>query len=203
MTLEPYIYTHALGMGPRRRSNILALMALAALASLPVASEPTRSDPDTGAATWETQAHGVTLSLTQLLPDQVRAFYVNRGFDLPDADIFARACVFMTVMRNDAAPGELSVFAWPIGRSNRLVRLGGCPLGRLAGAVAGARGERGGAGRLPLGAFPPEQIYAPGEWNQGMLATGLAPGSRFDLIARWTVAGQAYEGRLDDVRCSE
>ena len=36
-----------------------------------------------------------------------------------------------------------------------------------------------------------------------MLATGLPPGSRFDLIARWTVAGQAYEGRVDDVRCSE
>ena len=70
--------------------------------------------------------------------------------------------------------------------------------------MAEARGERGGADRLPLGcSFPPEQSYAPGEWNQGMLATGLPPGSRFDLIARWTVAGQAYEGRLDDVRCSE
>ena len=119
-TLEPFIHTRALGISPGRCSNTFALMAIAALASLPAAGEPTRRDADTGAATWETQAHGVTLSLTQLLPDQVRAFYVNRGFDLAEADVFAGACVFMAVMRNEAAPGELTAFAWPTGRSNRL-----------------------------------------------------------------------------------
>ncbi|MCU0834134.1 MAG: hypothetical protein MUC77_06805 [Chromatiaceae bacterium] len=51
--------------------------------------------------------------------------------------------------------------------------------------------------------FPTEQSYARGEWNQGMLATGLPPASRFALIARWTVAGQTYEGRLADVRCAD
>ena len=95
-------------MGPPRCSSIFALMAIAALVSLPAAGEPTRLDPDTGAATWEVQVHGVTLSLTQLLPDQVRAFYVNRGFALSDTAVFAEACVFMTVLRNDGAPGELS-----------------------------------------------------------------------------------------------
>ena len=34
-----------------------------------------------------------------------------------------------------------------------------------------------------------------------MLATGLAADSHFDLIARWTVADKAYEGRLEDVVC--
>jgi len=178
-------------------------MVLAALASLPAAGEPSRRDPDTGAATWETQAHGVTLSLTQLLPDQVSAFYVNRGFALADAAVFARACVFMTVLRNDAAPGELSfrLADWRVqqGGETRSLPLLDDWLAQWQGRGVGA------AARVAFrwAQFPPEQSYAPGEWNQGMLATGLPPGSRFDLIARWTVAGQVYEGRVDDARCSE
>jgi len=203
MTLQPCIHPHVLGMSPGRSWNIFALMAIAALASLPAAGEPSRRDPDTGAATWETQAHGVTLSLTQLLPDQVRAFYVGRGFDLTDATAFAEACVFMTVLRNDAAPGELSFRL-----ADWRVQQGGAARGLPPLDDWLEQWQRRGvseAARIAFrwAQFPPEQSYAPGEWNQGMLATGLPPRSRFDLIARWTVAGQAYEGRADDVRCSE
>ena len=201
--MHPFIRTCALGMGPRRCSSAFALMVIAALVSLPAAGEPTRLDPDTGAATWEVQVHGVTLSLTQLLPDQVRAFYVNRGFALSDTAVFAEACVFMTVLRNDGAPGELSfrLADWQL-RQGGTAR-GLPPLDDWM-AQWEARGV-GAAARIAFrwAQFPPEQRYAPGEWNQGMLATGLAPGSRFDLIARWSAAGQSYEGRLDDVRCSE
>jgi hypothetical protein len=35
------------------------------------------------------------------------------------------------------------------------------------------------------------------------LATGLQPGSRFDLIARWRIADQTYEVKLDDVHCTD
>jgi hypothetical protein len=35
-----------------------------------------------------------------------------------------------------------------------------------------------------------------------MLAAGLPPGERFDLAARWQVAGTTYEGILTDVRCA-
>lgn len=201
--MPTFIHARALGIRPGRCSNTLALMVLAALASLPAAGEPSRRDPDTGAATWETQAHGVTLSLTQLLPDQVSAFYVNRGFALADAAVFARACVFMTVLRNDAAPGELSfrLADWRVqqGGETRSLPLLDDWLAQWQGRGVGA------AARVAFrwAQFPPEQSYAPGEWNQGMLATGLPPGSRFDLIARWTVAGQVYEGRVDDARCSE
>jgi hypothetical protein len=34
------------------------------------------------------------------------------------------------------------------------------------------------------------------------LTTGLPPGSRFNLIARWTVAGKTYEGKLENVVCA-
>jgi hypothetical protein len=178
-------------------------MALVALISLPTAGEPTRRDPNTGAATWEAQTQGVTLSLTQLLPDQVRAFYVNRGFDLADAAVFAGACVFMTVLRNDAAPGELSfrLADWRVRQGTEARGLP--PLDDWLAQWQGRGVSEAARIAFRWAQFPPEQTYAPGEWNQGMLATGLPPGSRFDIIARWTVAGRDFEGRLADVQCSE
>lgn len=182
---------------------VAALLPALALTAPATLAEPTRVDPETGALTWETQAHGVTLSLTQLLPDQVHAFYLNRGFEPADAERFALACVYMTVLRNDSAPGELSfrLTDWEArqnGEARALPSLdawlsewearGVSPSARLAFRWA---------------QFPTEQSYARGEWNQGMLATGLPPASRFALIARWTVAGQTYEGRLADVRCAD
>jgi hypothetical protein len=166
-------------------------------------ADPVRVDPETGAATFETQAYGVSLSLTQLLPDQIRAFYVARGFDLADADVYAGACVYMTVLRNDTAPGELDfrLSEWEIQHHEEVLALP--PLDDWLAQWA-ARGVPDSA-RLAFrwAQFPSEQSYAPGEWNQGMLATGLPPGGRFDLIARWTIADQTYEGRLDDVRCTD
>lgn len=166
-------------------------------------AEPIRVDPQTGAATWETRARGVTVSLTQLLPDQVRAFYVARGFALADAEVFATACVFMTVLRNEDVPGELSfrLADWTLRQDGRDV-----PLPSLEDWMSQwAAREVPEAARLAFrwAQFPPDQTYAPGEWNQGMLATGLKPGSRFDLIVRWTVADQTHEERLDNVRCSD
>jgi hypothetical protein len=173
------------------------------MAGLAGAGEPTRLDPDTGAATWELGTQGVTLSLTQLLPDQVQAFYVNRGFDSAAAAAFAGACVYMTVLRNDGVPGDLSFRL-----ADWVIRQGGETRGLPPLEDWLAQWEGRGVGKAALVAFrwaqfPLEQTYAPGEWNQGMLATGLPSGSRFDLIARWSVAGQTYEGRIDDVRCTE
>ena len=192
-----------MGIGPGRCLNTLAFMVIATLTSQTAAGESSRRDPDTGAATWETQAHGVALSLTQLLPDQVRAFYVNRGFDLADATVFAGACVFMTVLRNDAAPGELAfrLADWRVQQGGEARALP--PLDHWLGQWQGRGVSEAARIAFRWAQFPPEQTYALGEWNQGMLATGLASGSRFDLIARWTVAGQDYEGKLDDVQCSE
>lgn len=175
-------------------------MALAAVS----ASAETRHavDPDTGAETWETRAQGVTLSLTQILPDQGRAFYLNRGFPAEAAEVYATACVFMTVLRNDNAPGTVSfrLADWSIEHAG--VKL---PLKPVHGWLAEWR--RRGLSEAAVIAFrwaqfPPEQEYEPGDWNQGMASTGLAPGAAFDLTARWQVAGQTYEGKLNDVRCA-
>jgi hypothetical protein len=161
-----------------------------------------RVDADTGAETWVTQAHGVTLRLTQILPDQARAFYLNRGFTSEDVEPYATACVYMTMLRNDVAPGGLNfrLADWRV-RVNGEERPP-----RSVDAWMDLWQQRGlsESARIVFrwAQFPPEQEYEPGEWNQGMLTTGLPAGSRFDLIARWTVAGKTYEGKLENVRCA-
>lgn len=180
----------------------LAVAAIGLLTVTSVLAAPERIDPATGAATWELRSAGVTLSLTQLLPDQVRAFYVNRGFDLADAEVFATACVYMAVMRNQAADGVISFRQadWEVHTGD-----GPRPIPTVESWLDQweARGVPQ-AARLAFrwAQLPPEQHYAPGEWNQGMLATGLPPASRFDLIARWSLVGETHEERLKDVRCA-
>jgi hypothetical protein len=162
-----------------------------------------RVDPDTGIETWETSAHGVTVSLTQILPDQARAFYINRGFSAEAAEIYATACVYMTVLRNDTAPGIVSfrLADWsvvsgresnpPVSYETWVERLG--VFSPTKPAMIALRWAQ----------FPPEQSYEPGgDWNQGMLTTGLEPGATFDLVARWTVGDNNYEGVLKNVQCA-
>ena len=180
----------------------LLLLSLAGIARAePPADQSRQADPDTGAETWRTQAYGVTLRLTQILPDQARAFYINRGFKAEDAEPYATACIYMTVLRNDAAPGALhfELKDWRVrvnGDSRPLPPLDDwMALWQQRGLSEPARIA------FRWAQFPPEQEYAPGEWNQGMLAVGLPPGSRFDLLARWQVADKRYEGVLTDVRC--
>lgn len=185
-------------------SRLFVLLAtLATLSGFPVSAAQTQhTDPETGAATWETRVHGVALSLTQILPDQARAFYLNRGFPPQAVERYASACVYMTVLRNDAASGELSfrLADWSVqseGQSRP-------PKSVEDWMPQWQALELSEAARIAFrwAQFPPEQEYAVGEWNQGMLTTGLPPGSRFNLIARWTVAGKTYEGKLENVVCA-
>lgn len=187
-----------------QRAFLRGLIVAALGLNLPGASADTLPlvDPATAAATWETQADGVALRLTQILPDQARAFYLNRGFGGADAERYATACVFMTVLRNDAAPGVVS-----FQRDDWRVRVHG--VSRRVPSVEEwlALWQRRGlsdAARIAFrwAQFPPEQEYARGEWNQGMLATGLRPGTVFDLVAHWQVDGKPYEGVLKNVRCA-
>lgn len=162
------------------------------------------TDPVSGAGTWEMDSHGVHFSLTRILPDQARAFYVNRGFTLEQIEPYASSCVFMTVLRNDKAEGVVHFkrddwSALADGKER--------PLKPVSEWLAGFK--RDGVNKAALIAFrwaqfPLEQEYEPGgDWNQGMLSVGLPVGSAFDITARWDIDGRAYEQTLKEVRCAK
>ncbi|MDP3123283.1 MAG: hypothetical protein Q8M46_01635, partial [Thiobacillus sp.] len=63
--------------------TLLAVWPLAALSSAP------SIDVETGLATWETQTQGIEVRLTQITPDQIRGFYLARGFSREATERFA------------------------------------------------------------------------------------------------------------------
>ncbi|MCU7842941.1 MAG: hypothetical protein KZQ93_03785 [Candidatus Thiodiazotropha sp. (ex Monitilora ramsayi)] len=186
------------------RTQRLTAIGCALLWSASLSAQTRTVAPETGIVTWETQAHGVTLLMAQILPDQARAFYGNRGLPTAATEAYAKACVFMTVLRNDSAPGAVHFRQadWSVVTAS----------GEQPPIVAAEWLKRFESDQLTQSAriafrwaqFPPEQTYQPGgDWNQGMLTAGLPPGSKFDLIARWDIDGKPFEGRLKDVQCAK
>ncbi|HSW53192.1 MAG TPA: hypothetical protein VLG93_08165 [Sulfuricaulis sp.] len=161
------------------------------------------TDRETGIATWETVAHGVRLRLTQILPDQVRGFYLARGFDAESVELLAAgACVFQTVLRNESARGaiEFSLADWRI-----ISAAGERPL-KLEADWQKDWGKRG----VPRAArtafryalYPAQHRYDVGDWNMGMTTYTLPLGSRFDLRFVWRDGDKRREAMLSGVRCA-
>ncbi|BAV32779.1 hypothetical protein SCL_0457 [Sulfuricaulis limicola] len=184
------------------RKIIACLLFCAAVAAL-AAETRHATDPETGIETWETTAHGVSLRLTQILPDQVRGFYQARGFDAASVERLATgACVFQTVLRNDSAPGtiEFSLADW------RSVSAGGERPLKLEADWQKEWGQRG----VPLAArtafryalYPTQHRYEVGDWNMGMTTYALPLGSRFDLRFVWSEGDKRREVMLSGVRCA-
>lgn len=153
--------------------------------------------------TRETRVSGVYLSLTPILPDQVRAFYLGRGFDTASAELLATtACVFQTVFRNESVANGIAfnLADWRV-RTPR----GEVPLKlerewqrewERRGVSPGART----AFRYAL--FPTEHRYEVGDWNMGMTTYALPLGSRFDLTFTWREGDKQHEAVMTGVRCA-
>ena len=161
-------------------------------------------DPATGITSWEINSQGVNFSLTQILPEQAKAFYVNRGFTLKQTESFASSCVYMTIMRNDTAPGTIH-FAksnWSIISNNKSY-----PPVSVATWLKKLKDNN--VNKTALIAFrwaqfPPEQEFeVGGDWNQGMLSIGLPANNVFDLIVRWDINGKEYNATLKGVQCAK
>ncbi len=162
------------------------------------------TDPNTGAVTWRQDQDGVSFSLTQLLPEQLLAFYVNRGFSIEQIEDFAHACVFMTVLRNHRSEGTIHFNRqrWQVTSNGQSVNIISTDqwLKRL--------NEQPVSGSSLLAfkwaQFPSEQEYEPGgDWNQGMQAIGLPPGSEFNIRVIWDIDKRDYFNQLNGVHCAE
>jgi len=178
------------------------------LCALPVwaitagATETSR-DPETGLESWQVEAHGIQVRLTQISPDQARAFYQARGFTPEQAEDYASSCVFMTVVRNiGTLPIEHRLADWRYvagdGKARALrskaewdaawVDRGVSEPARIAFAWA---------------QFPATQTFHAGDWNQGMTTYQLPRGSRFNLIVNWRAGDAGRKTTLENVRCTD
>jgi hypothetical protein len=178
-------------------------LTLLALWSLPVAATEASIDPETGLATWQAETSGVQVRLTQISPDQARAFYQARGFSPAAAERYASECVFMTVVRNiGETPIQHRLADWrykTAGQPPRAIRSKADweLLWKQQGVTESARIA------FTWAQLPTTQTFAPGDWNQGMTTYRVPRGGRFDLRFVWRSGGKTHSGTLEQVQCAD
>jgi hypothetical protein len=186
----------------------LTALTILALWSASALSTDISVDAETGLATWQTEIDGIQVRLTQISPDQVRAFYQARGFPAATAERYADECVFMTVVRNIGDTPILHRLAdWRYAVSDQPPRAIRSKtewerLWRRLGVNEAARIA------FNWAQFPATQTFAPGDWNQGMTAYSVPRGGQFDLRFVWrtlkgmNAGGKIHSGNLEQVRCA-
>jgi len=162
-----------------------------------------RTEPGTGAKTAEIHVDGVYLRLTQILPDQVRGFYLARGFDPESVERIATgACVFQTIFRNDSVKGGIrfDLREWIVlhgGQTHSLRVDADWQEEWMARGIA--PGPRT-AFRFAL--LPTQHTYSVGDWNMGMTLYPLPLGSRFALRFVWRQGSRHHAAVIDGLRCA-
>lgn len=165
------------------------------------AATETRIDPDTGLVTWQVEQQGIQIGLTQIGPDQARAFYLARGFSAPATEHYVAECVFMTVLRNIGdVPIRHRLADW------RYTGAGLAPRALRSKADWAALWQKLGveeSARIAFtwAQFPSTQTFEAGDWNQGMTTYRVARNQPFDLHVRWQAGGTRRLAVVKNVRC--
>ena len=158
-------------------------------------------DPDTGLVTWQAETGGIQVRLTQIKPDQARAFYTARGFAAETAELYAAKCVFMTVVRNvgnTTLQHRLADWRYTHAATTRPIR------SKSHWDALWKKRKVNETARIAFNwaQFPATQTFAPGDWNQGMTSYRVPRGERFDLRFVWRSDGKIFSGTLHEVQCA-
>lgn len=160
---------------------------------------------DDGRRYWRLDAQRLVIELTQLQPDQVRAFFIARGFTAEQIEPLAATCVFQMTVHNrqsaDKGPIQLPLAGWRIAT----------PAEMRSPVLTEAWDELWAAHDVPMPArlafrwalFPVAQTFHHGDRNWGMFASGLAVGARFDLTLRWVQDGREAAAMVRAVQCAQ
>jgi len=155
---------------------------------------------------WQVAGEGVSMRLVQRLPDQTRGYFQARGFKVEDSERIAQACIFQTVFKNisaDTSRPEVvryNLRDWVIhvdGRSQGLkTREDWLPEWETRGVSPAARIA------FEWSLLPTRQVYQPQDYNWGMSAFNLPPGTRFDLDVVWSLGKQTFRQRIRNIQCA-
>ncbi len=184
----------------------IALVALLSTGTTTAADVPVTTGiiPETGLRYWEWNAQGVLFRLTQRLPDQTRAYFMARGFDSGYADFIANRCVFQSMFKNIADPGDAAISidldAWRIHSGGDEYRL--VTREQWQDELQKNDITRAAAIALEWSLLPTQQVYAPGDYNWGMTSYDLKPGKIFDLDFSWKREGRVFHEHLKGVECA-
>lgn len=165
----------------------------------------TTTEASTGLVSWMWRDESATITLNQLLPDQVRAFFQGRGFSVEESERVARHCVYQMIVRNEAqadTPMEIALDEWRVIGAGKTI---GVPRTASDWDQEWARLGVGQGPRIAFrwALFPASQEFQPGDWNMGMLTLAVPIGDAFDLQASWRRGAGSQVATIDDLRCAE
>ena len=169
-------------------------------------AEVTRSvNPDNGLGGWHFADGDIEIELIQRLPDQTRALFMNHEFSREVIEQLALSCMFQTIVRNADRSGSARVVSidLTLWRMRHDGKVGGILLKEPLLASWSDK-DASPAAKLVVrwGMFPTHQDYMPGDYNWGLTAYGVPPGTEFDLRVSWREGDVEHTGEILGVVCA-
>ena len=194
-------------------NSLATLYAAAALFILQpaqqlMAASITRHDQTaSGLSGWRVQDENIKVELNPLYKDQVRAFYLGRGFSEALTERIADACVYQAVIENVSDPAgdtllEVNLSDWRIlgGSGPQALRSKENWIDELTAAGASATATLA----FKWATFPTQQYFKlTGDYGWGMMLFGKPGAETFDLRLQWFVDGERFEQLVAGLSCPD
>jgi hypothetical protein len=178
------------------------------LLSIPLlcSAEVQRSaNEENGLEKWHFIDSDIEIELVQRLPDQTRALFMNHAFSREVIEQLALSCMFQTIVRNTGKSGagqEISIdlTQWRMQHAGKT----GSILLKEPLLASWSDEDADAAAKLVIrwGMFPTQQEYSPDDYNWGLTAYGIPPGSTFDLAVTWQEGGVQHSGDIKGIVCA-
>jgi hypothetical protein len=163
------------------------------------------SNEDNGLEKWHFIEGDIEIELVQRLPDQTRALLMQHAFSREVIEDLATSCMFQTIIRNSGKSGTgqpvaIDLTAWRMRHAGKESGI------QLKEPLIASWSDEAASPEAKLvirwGMFPTRQEFLPGDYNWGLTAYGIPPGSQFDLDVTWTEGGKPHSGEIRDIVCA-
>ena len=163
------------------------------------------ANEENGLEKWHFIDGDIEIELVQRLPDQTRALFMNHAFSREVVEQLALSCMFQTIVRNTGKSGAGQMIAidltqWRMQHAGKT----GSILLKEPLLASWSDEDADAAAKLVIrwGMFPTQQEYLPGDYNWGLTAYGIPPGSTFDLAVTWQEGTVQHSGKIKDIVCA-
>ena len=163
------------------------------------------ANEENGLEKWHFIDSGIEIELVQRLPDQTRALFMNHAFSREVIEQLALSCMFQTIIRNTGKSGaeqtiSIDLTQWRMQHAGKTSGI----LQKEPLLASWSDEDADAAAKLVIrwGMFPTQQEYLPGDYNWGLTAYGVPPGSRFDLAVTWKEGEVQRRGEIKDIMCA-
>lgn len=163
------------------------------------------ANEENGLEKWHFIDRDIEIELVQRLPDQTRALFMNHAFSREVIEQLALSCMFQTIIRNTGKSGaeqtiSIDLTQWRMQHAGKTSGI----LQKEPLLASWSDEDADAAAKLVIrwGMFPTQQEYLPGDYNWGLTAYGIPPGSRFDLAVTWQEDEVQRRGEIKDIMCA-